>query len=134
MSEATGTGITGDEGVTTIETARLISSDRVEGTPVYSRAGDCLGSIYTLMIDKVSGQVSYVVMSFGGILGIGERYHPLPWKTLTYDTDLSGYVADVSRAQLEAAPSCGRDETPWTEPGYGRSVYDYYGLAYPGIM
>lgn len=122
------------EGVALNETDQLISSDKVEGTPVYGRAGDSLGAIYTLMIDKVSGQVSYVVMSFGGILGLGERYHPLPWKTLTYDTDLSGYVADVSREQLEAAPSYGRDETPWTEPGYGRSVYDYYGMAYPGII
>ncbi len=113
------------------ETDRLIASDKVEGTSVYNRQGDGMGSIYTLMIDKRSGQVEYAVMSFGGFLGIGERYHPLPWKVLTYDTRLGGYVVDLSREQLERAPSYARDETPWAQPGYGRSVYDYYGMPYP---
>jgi hypothetical protein len=113
------------------ETNRLISSDKVEGTSVYNRAGENLGSIHTVMIDKLSGQVEYAVMSFGGFLGIGERYHPLPWKALTYDTRLGGYVVDISREQLEGAPSYTRDETPWATPGYGRSVYDHYGLPYP---
>jgi sporulation protein YlmC with PRC-barrel domain len=126
-----GTSSAGGEGVAVNETDRLISSDKVEGTAVYSRAGESVGSVYTVMIDKVSGQVEYAVISFGGFLGIGERYHPLPWKALTYDTSLGGYVADVSREQLEGAPSYARDETPWATPGYGRSVYDYYGLSYP---
>jgi hypothetical protein len=123
----------GGESVAVSETDRLISSDKVEGTAVYNRQGESLGSIYTVMIDKYSGQVSYAVMSFGGFLGIGERYHPLPWKALTYDTGLGGYVTEVSRDQLERAPSYSRDETPWGMPGYGRSVSDYYGMPYGGI-
>ncbi|MGG5890952.1 hypothetical protein ACLF3G_28115 [Falsiroseomonas sp. HC035] len=67
-------------------------------------------------------------MSFGGFLGIGERYHPLPWKSLTYDTRLGGYVVNVTRGQLEQAPSYTRDDTPWGDPTYGRRVSDYYGL------
>jgi hypothetical protein len=132
MSNTTRTGATGGEGVALDETARLISSDKVEGTSVYNSAGESLGSVYTLMIDKYSGLVSYAVMSFGGFLGIGERYHPLPWKALTYDTGLGGYVVEVSREQLEAAPSYSRDESPWATPGYGRSVSDYYGMPYGG--
>jgi PRC-barrel domain len=127
MSDTTGMG---GAGVAVNETDRLISSDKVEGTAVYNRAGESLGSVYTIMIDKYSGQVEYAVMSFGGFLGIGDRYHPLPWKSLTYDTSLSGYVVDVSREQLEGAPSYARDETPWSAPGYGRSVSDYYGVPY----
>jgi hypothetical protein len=130
MSGTTRTGTAGDGGVAVNETERLISSDKVEGTSVYNRAGESLGSVYTVMIDKYSGQVAYAVMSFGGFLGIGERYHPLPWKALTYDTRLGGYVVDVSREQLERAPSYTRDESPWATPGYGRSVYDYYGYPY----
>ena len=63
----------------TDETDRLISSDKVEGTTVYNRNGDNIGSINHLMIDKVSGQVEYAVMSTGGFLGIGESYSPVPW-------------------------------------------------------
>ncbi len=104
MSDATKTGATaGGEGVAVDETDRLIASDKVEGTSVHSRAGDGLGSVHTVTIDKVSGQVACAVMSFGGFLGIGERHHPLPWKALTYDTTLGGYVVDVSRERLERA-------------------------------
>jgi hypothetical protein len=128
MSDAARSGsAAGGGGVAIDETDRLIASDKVEGTAVCNRAGDGLGSVYTVMIDKVSGQVAYAVMSFGGFLGIGERYHPLPWRALTYDTNLGGYVVDVGREQLERAPSYARGETPWATPGYGRSVSDYYG-------
>jgi len=79
MSDATGTGdATGGKGVAINETERLIASDKVEGTAVYNRQDEAIGSVYTLMIDKFSGQVAYAVMSFGGFLGIGERYHVLP--------------------------------------------------------
>ncbi|HLY44311.1 MAG TPA: PRC-barrel domain-containing protein [Stellaceae bacterium] len=50
--------------------------------------------MHHLMIDKFTGQVDYAVMSFGGFLGIGESYHPLPWKSLDYDLSLGGYVVD----------------------------------------
>jgi len=132
MSDAAGRGEAGSkEGIAVNETERLIASDKVEGTAVYNRAGEALGSVYNVMIDKYSGQVAYAVMSFGGFLGIGERYHALPWKALDFDPRLGGYVADVTRDQLERAPSYASDEAPWDNPGYGRSIYDYYGMTYP---
>ncbi|MDD7972792.1 PRC-barrel domain-containing protein [Roseinatronobacter alkalisoli] len=75
-----------------------------------------------------SGRVSYAVMSFGGFLGIGERYHPLPWDTLDYDTALGGYVVNIPREQLEGGPSFARDEDPWVDPEYDRRVHGHYGL------
>ena len=115
------------------ETDRLIASYKVEGTAVYNRAGERLGSVQNVMIDKYSGQVAYAVMSFGGFLGVGERYHPLPWRALTYDTGLGGYVVDLGRERLEGAPSYGRDEAPWDDPAYGRGVSDHYGVPQGGI-
>jgi sporulation protein YlmC with PRC-barrel domain len=111
-----------------METSALISADKVEGTAVYNREGDKLGSIQTVMIDKVSGKVAYAVMSFGGFLGIGDRYHPLPWDVLTYDTSQGGYVVDRDRSMLEGAPTYGTSETPnWGDPGWNQQVHDYYG-------
>jgi sporulation protein YlmC with PRC-barrel domain len=120
-------------GVAKNETEALIASDKVEGTPVYNTAGEHLGTIYTLMLDKRSGKVRYAVMSFGGFLGIGERYHPLPWDKLTFEPRQGGYVVDIPREQLEGAPTYARDETPWTDPLYGQSVYGYYGIPFPRI-
>ena len=135
MSGTTATPSTGggNGGVAVDETDRLIASNKVEGTAVYNRQGERLGEVYNFMVDKYSGQVAYAVMSFGGFLGIGERYHPLPWRALTYDTGLGGYVVDLGREQLERAPSHGRDEAPWGDPAYGRRVSDYYGLPFGGI-
>jgi hypothetical protein len=114
--------------VATDETVDLIAADKVEGTAVYDRQGQKLGSVHGLMIDKYSGRVIYAVMSFGGFLGIGDRYHPLPWRVLTYDPAEGGYVVDLGRDLLESAPSYGASEMPdWADPTWGRSVHDYYG-------
>lgn len=109
------------------ETSRLIASNKVEGTAVYNADGEHLGEVYNFMVDKLTGQVSYAVMSFGGFLGIGERYHPLPWKALNYDPSKGGYVVTLAREQLEPAPSYRRDEDPWRDPSYAAGVNDYWG-------
>lgn len=112
------------------ETQRLIASDKVEGTAVYSANGEHIGSVHNFMVDKHSGKVAYAVMSFGGFLGIGERYHTLPWDTLNYEQSHGGYVVNLTREELEGAPHHARDEDPWADPDYGRRVYGYYGLPY----
>ena len=118
---------------TTDETGRLIASDKVEGTAVYNRQNERLGSIYHLMVDKRSGQVEYAVMSFGGFLGMGDSYHPLPWKALTYEPNIGGYVVDLDKSRLEDAPSYERGERPdWADPAYGRRLDDFYG-PFPGL-
>jgi len=109
------------------ETNSLIAADKVEGTAVYDAKGDKMGSIHRIMIDKLSGKVSYAVMSFGGFLGIGDRYHPLPWGMLTYDENLEGYVVNLSKDRLENAPSYAENELDWNDPGFGTTVTDYYG-------
>jgi hypothetical protein len=115
--------------VATDETDRLISSDKAVGTAVYNRQGEHLGSVYNLMIDKYSGQVAYAVMSFGGFLGMGESYHPLPWRTLTYDTRQGGYVVDLDRTRLEKAPSyTSRTAPDWADRTYGHRVDEFYGV------
>jgi hypothetical protein len=119
----------GASGVATDETDRLIASDKVEGTAVYNRQGERLGTVYNFMVDKRSGQVAYAVMSFGGFLGMGESYHPLPWKVLTYDTSLGGYVVDLDKDRLTNAPSYTASESPRWDRDYGSRIDNYYGVS-----
>lgn len=112
------------------ETGNLISSNKVEGTSVYSTDGEKLGSIDHLMIGKRSGRVEYSVMSFGGFLGIGEQYHPVPWDALDYDTERGGYVVNIDKSRLKDAPSYTRNEQPEFNRDYGETVYAYYGVLY----
>ena len=106
----------------------VISSERVEGTAVSNTGGDKLGSIDDLMIDKVSGQVRYAVLEFGGFLGMGTDRYPIPWNMLKYDTGQDGYVVPLDKAQLEGAPRYGSDAVPDYDDAYRGSVDKYYGL------
>jgi hypothetical protein len=116
------------EGLPIDETSRLIASNKVEGTAVYARDSRRLGSIYNFMVDKRSGKVEYAVMSYGGFLGMGTRYYPMPWDILSYDTRLGGYRVDMMERDLERAPSFDRDSEPSFDTSYGRRVRGWYGL------
>lgn len=109
------------------ETGRLISADKVEGTAVYGPDRERIGEVQKLMIDKRGGTVSYAVMSFGGFLGIGEKYHPLPWDQLEYSEELDGYLVSLTRDQLESGPSyeAGR-EPDWDDPKWGAGLRRHY--------
>jgi len=109
------------------ETHSLIAADKVEGTTVYDTQGEKIGSIHRIMIDKLTGRVDYAVLSFGGFLGVGERYHPLPWRMLAYDEALEGYVVNLSKERLDNAPSYAEHELAWHDPRFGTTVTDYYG-------
>jgi hypothetical protein len=111
----------------TDETDRLISSDKVDGTTVYNRNGENLGTIDHLMIDKFTGQVEFAVMSTGGFLGIGESYSPVPWDSLDYDVNLGGYVMDADRGRLEKAPRFTPSSQPnWSDRSYSDRVDEYW--------
>jgi len=92
----------GRRGVPRNETARLIASDKVEGTPVYGRDREQLGSIHNFMVEKRSGKARYAVMkTSSGFLGLNERYFPIQWDELTYDTRVDGYHIDMTKDDLE---------------------------------
>jgi hypothetical protein len=105
---------------------QLISSRRVEGTPVYSRSDQRLGSIHSVMIEKESGRVAYAVLSFGGIFGMGEHVHPVPWQLLNYDVGLDAYVVDLTREELEKAPTLHLDQAERPQAQDYEEVTGYY--------
>tara|TARA_R110000787_G_scaffold123014_1_gene233918 strand:+ start:108 stop:476 length:369 start_codon:yes stop_codon:yes gene_type:complete len=111
------------------ETHSLISAEKVDGTSVYGADEDKIGSVKSVMIDKRGGNVAYAVLSVGGFLGIGEKYHSVPWSKLDYDEKLGGYRLDVTEDQLRDAPTFDSKDarTAFTRENEQR-VYDYYGV------
>jgi sporulation protein YlmC with PRC-barrel domain len=109
------------------ETAGLISSEKVEGTAVYDPTGTWLGSIQSVMINKVSGRVAYAVMSFGGFLGLGQRFFPVPWSKLRYEPGKEGYVTSITEGQISAAPAY--DAQRWDDAEWRDGLDRYYGVA-----
>ena len=116
------------------ETVSLIGSDKVEGTAVYRADGTKIGQIERVMIDKISGKVGYAVMSFGGFMGIGENYYPLPWSALTYNPRLDGYEVNVTDEQLKGAPHFTQHENwDWSSQDRNKALHDYYGIPQMGL-
>ena len=97
----------------------------MEGTDVYHLKGSKIGEIDHLMIDKVSGRVTYAVMSFGGFLGLG--HYPLPWGALKYNRRRNGFETAVNETQLRDAPAFSDDS--WTDGNWERQTHAHYNVA-----
>jgi hypothetical protein len=108
------------------ETVSLIGSDKVDGTAVYGADDQKIGSVQRVMIDKVSAKVAYAIVSFGGFLGVGEDYYPLPWPNMKYDMSVSGCRVGITEDQLKRAPRFDRNTSDRSKD---RAVYDYYRAA-----
>jgi hypothetical protein len=108
----------------------LVTSSRVINAPVFDKSGERIGRIDDLSIDKVTGQVRYALVAFGGFLGIGEQIHPTPWAILDYNTDWDGYVTPLDLEALKAAPAYTHDELAALGGGdssYRDRLFAYYG-------
>jgi hypothetical protein len=111
---------------TTASLHPLIESSRVEGTRVDERSGKHIGTIHHLIIEKVSGRVVYVVMTFGGFLRLGAQAHTIPWEKLDYDPRLGGYHTDITHAQLTGAPAS--DEKLWRDRKREKEMREHWNV------
>ncbi len=112
---------------TTTGHTTAIRASRVIGTNVYNLAGEHIGEIEDVMLDKTTNKIMFAVVGFGGILGIGEKYHPLPWSLLDYDEQQGGYVVGITQDQLQSAPADSlHDLTRNDGNGVRDASYKYY--------
>jgi sporulation protein YlmC with PRC-barrel domain len=104
-----------------------IQASRVIGTEVYNTEGKHIGTIEDVMLDKLNNNIMFAVVGFGGFLGIGEKYHAVPWSTLDYEPSRGGYVVPFTKEQLEAAPVHSIDELTSSDGEKVRDAsYSYY--------
>jgi len=82
-----------------------IRASKVVGTQVEDPSGQKLGKVEDVILDKQSNAILFAVVSFGGFLGVAEKYHPLPWASLDYDANRNSYVVNFTREELQAAPA-----------------------------
>jgi len=104
-----------------------IRASKVIGTTVKDSAGERLGKVEDVVLDKQSNSILFGVMSFGGVLGMGEKYHPVPWAALDYDKDANAYVINLTKEQLKAAPADSLEELTRDDgAAYRDRAFDYY--------
>lgn len=108
------------------EAPRLLSSNSVEGVTVYGRDGDKIGTVAAFMIDRFTGQVDYVVVIMGRLLGLGGSYHPLPWGLVSYDPRLEGFMISIERSMLTSGPSFKSPADVAFDSAYSERISTYY--------
>jgi sporulation protein YlmC with PRC-barrel domain len=111
---------------------RVLSASTIIGDKVVNTAGEQLGSITELMIDLDEGRIAYAVLSFGGILGMGNKLFAIPWEALRIDTENHAFILDIDKEVLENAPGFDKDHWPDNakyEAGWLLGLYEYYGYS-----
>jgi sporulation protein YlmC with PRC-barrel domain len=105
----------------------LMGAGTLIGDDVCNASGENLGDIKEIMLDTQSGRVAYAVLSFGGFLGLGEKLFAVPWDALVLDTENKGFVLNVSKEQLKAAPGFDKGDWPdMTDPLWIKTIDSYY--------
>jgi sporulation protein YlmC with PRC-barrel domain len=105
-----------------------IKASRVIGTKVYNAQGEHLGEVKDIILDKTGNSIMFAAVGFGGVLGMGEKYHPLPWAMLDYDKEKDGFIVNATKEQLKAAPADSLDELTENDGAIARDAcFDYYG-------
>src|SRR5262245_60121348 len=109
------------------EHTSAIRAKKVIGTTVKDQAGQKIGEVEDVVLDKQSNNIMFGVVSFGGVLGIGEKYHPIPWSSLNYNETEGAYIVNFTKEQLKAAPSDSIEELTRNDGvSYRDRAYDYY--------
>lgn len=107
---------------------RLMGAETLIGNDVYSRNEKDIGDIKEIMLDTVTGEICYAVLSYGGFLGMGEKLFAVPWEALTLDTENKRFILDIDSSTLESAPGFDKDNWPnMADESWALSVHDYYG-------
>ncbi|HVE04473.1 MAG TPA: PRC-barrel domain-containing protein [Rhizomicrobium sp.] len=108
-----------------------ILASKVQGTNIYNQAGDKIGQVKDIVLDKQSDRILFAALGFGGVLGMGEKFYPVPWSVLDYSKDKGGYVIPVAQDVLDRAPTyrledLTRDDGQLSE--IRAKSYDYYNV------
>lgn len=104
----------------------IVNSDTIIGAEVRNHQDEKLGKIETLMLDKVQGTVTYVILSFGGFLGLGDKLCALPWSIFSYDKAKECFMINLDKEKLKNAPSFDPKQYPAASSDYWKTTVNQY--------
>ena len=107
---------------------KAILASKVKGTPVYNKAGERIGEVEDIVLDKKSDHIMFAALGFGGVLGIGEKYAPVPWSMLDFQPDKGGYVVPMSQDIIKKAPVYNLDDLTKDDGRIRQASYTYYNV------
>lgn len=102
----------------------IVRTEDVIGRDVKSPQLEALGEIEEIVLDKYNGQAKYVVLSFGGLLGLGESYFAFPWKSISYNKNEDCFILNVDKSKLKKEN--GFDKDNWPDMAQWPATIDTY--------
>lgn len=106
---------------------RLLTATSIIGDKIENKQGEHIGKIKDLMLDIQYGKVEYVVIEFGGFLGLGEKLFAVPFSALEVNRHKKDFVLDVDKSFMEKAPGFDKNHWPETNGHYFSSLNDHWG-------
>ncbi|HWR54640.1 MAG TPA: PRC-barrel domain-containing protein [Bryobacteraceae bacterium] len=106
----------------------IVHTKELLGLRVRNASGEDLGHIEDITLDLHQGRVAYAVLSFGGLLGLGDKLFAIPWAALTLDQEDNVFILNLDREVLDRAPGFDKHDWPdMTDPEWGSQIFRYYG-------
>jgi sporulation protein YlmC with PRC-barrel domain len=87
-----------------------IKSKSLIGSTVRNRDGKDLGKVADLVIEPSDGRISGVVISMGGVAGVGARDITVPWNSVQVTRDQRSLVLTLQQDPLQPAPARADDK------------------------
>lgn len=106
----------------------VIHGEKLIGQRVHNPQGENLGKIEDVVLDVERGQIAYAVLSFGGFLGMGDKFFAIPWQALQIQGTNQPVILNISKEQLRQ--SKGFDKSNWPDmasPNFATQTYQQYG-------
>lgn len=110
----------------------ILPTAKIIGNNVINPAGEQLGNLKELVLDLEDGHIAYAVLSFGGVMGLGDKYFAIPWEAFTLDPSGKAFILDIDKELLKKAPGFDKDHWPDNaqyESGWLVDIYEYYGYS-----
>ncbi len=111
----------------TTQITQIFSATTLLKNPVQNSLGEDLGHIKDFMFNRENGLIVYAVLSFGGVLGLGDKLFAIPWGALELDTANERFILNVPKEVLKNAPGFDKDNWPdMANPVWSREIHEYY--------
>jgi sporulation protein YlmC with PRC-barrel domain len=108
-----------------------ILASKVKGTTVYNQKGDKIGHVEDVVLDKQSDRIMFAALGQGGVLGMGEKFFPVPWSMLDYSEKMGGYVVPVAQDVISKAPTYRLEDLTKNDGEFGairETSYNYFNI------
>ncbi|QBR84728.1 PRC-barrel domain containing protein [Legionella israelensis] len=107
---------------------KVVKSQDVVGTCVKNPQGENLGKVEEVILDKLQGSVSYVVLSFGGFMGMGDKLFAMPWEIFSYDENEDCFIINTDKEKLKQSEGFDKNQWPDIESTqWSQRIHNYYG-------